>query len=125
VISRFAARSSVGIEDADAPAMKKMLVGILLMIVAITACAPSDIQASDYDQSCAKDDDCVAVSELHTRGSDCIRGCGQTAINKKDKAQFDEDVASEEDRCRGMASPFCDVTGTPACVESRCTIRSP
>ena len=93
------------------------------MLVVLVACAPSDVNASDYDQSCAKDDDCVAVSELHTRGTDCIFSCDTKAINKKDKAQFDEDVADEERDCRGMASPFCDVSGVPKCVQGRCEIK--
>jgi hypothetical protein len=103
--------------------MKKTLAAAAVMLVALVACAPSDVNASDYDQSCAKDDDCVAVSELHTRGTDCIFSCDAKAINAKDKAQFDEDVRDEERHCGAMASPFCDVSGVPRCVQGRCEIK--
>ena len=103
--------------------MKRLAVGLVLLIVGITACSPSNVEASQYDQSCAQDDDCVQVSELQTRGNDCIFGCGGTAINKKDKAQFDEDFAAEERHCRGKAAPFCDLSGVAKCVQSRCVVK--
>lgn len=103
--------------------MKTSLAAVaVVMFVALAACAPSEVLARNYDQSCAKDDDCVQVSELHTKGSSCVVGCEAVAINKKDKAQYDEDRRDEERSCGSMASPFCDVTGTPKCVEARCTV---
>src|SRR5690349_18524357 len=106
-----------------ARAMKRLLVAIALMLVALVACAVKDIKASDYDQSCAKDDDCVSVSELEAKGTDCQMSCTAVAINKKDKAQYDEDLADEQKSCGSMASPFCDVKGTPACVQGRCVMK--
>src|SRR5687767_6397557 len=108
-----------------APAMRpsRSLAAAAVMLVALVACSPSDIEARDYDQSCASDDDCVAVDELLADGTDCSMGCGPQAINKKDKSRYDEDLAEAKGKCGSMASPFCDATGTPACVQSRCEIR--
>ena len=101
----------------------KRLLGFALVLAAVVACSPSDIEASHYDQSCAKDDDCVQVSELQTRGTDCVMGCSAKAINKKDKAQYDEDLADAQYKCGSMAWPFCDVTGSPVCVQGKCEMK--
>ena len=106
--------------------MKKSLAAAAVMLVAIAARSPSDVEASDYDQSCAKDDDCVAVAELHTpgtHGTDCSIGCDDHAINKKEKARYDEDFADSRGRCGSRTSPFCDVTGTPTCVQGTCAMK--
>ena len=98
-------------------------VAVAVMLVTVSACAVKDIEAKDYDQSCAKDDDCAAVSELFADGTDCSMGCGRKAINKKDKARYDEDLADSQKACGSMTSDFCGVDpGVPKCVESRCTM---
>lgn len=84
---------------------------------------PRDIKADDYDQTCGKNDDCVQVSELEASGSDCSTSCEAKAINKKDKAAYDQDLADSRKNCGSEASPFCDVTGSPSCVEGRCVMR--
>jgi hypothetical protein len=103
--------------------MKRLLVAVPLMLIALVACAPTDIKADDYDQSCASSEDCVEVSELETRGTDCSFSCESKAINKKDKAQYDEDLADSEKHCGSKASPFCDSTGAPTCVEGKCVMK--
>lgn len=92
-------------------------------VMTLAACSPTSVEANDYDQSCAKDDDCVAVSELHTHGTDCSMGCDPRAINKKDKAQYDEDLDDERGKCGSMTSAFCDVTGSPTCVKGKCEMK--
>ena len=107
----------------DAAAMKRLSAAcVMLMLVALTACTPKDIHARDYDQSCAVDDDCVAVSELEANGTDCSFACTQVAINKKEKARFDEDLEDSRDNCGSSSAQFCESSGRPACVQSRCTV---
>jgi hypothetical protein len=101
----------------------RLLVAVAVMLVSLMACAVKDIEASDYDQSCASGDDCVAVVELEADGTDCSMGCEAQAINKKEKARYDEDLADARRSCGSMSSPFCDVTGTPACVQGRCEMK--
>jgi hypothetical protein len=94
-----------------------------VLLLTLVACAAKDIEASDYDQTCGRDDDCVAVSELHAEGGDCAMGCGAQAINKKDLATYQEDLDTSRGRCGSMRSPFCEEHGSPACVDGRCTIK--
>ena len=103
--------------------MKTALALVAVMLVTVSACAVQDIEAKDYDQSCAKDDDCVRVSELHAEGTDCSMECAPKAINAKDKAKYDEDLADARKSCGSMASDFCGVGGVPVCVQSRCEIK--
>jgi hypothetical protein len=101
----------------------KIFVAGAVMLVGLVACSPSDVRASDYDQSCAVDTDCVSVSELEADGSDCSMGCTEVAINRKEKSRYDDDLADARGKCGSMRSPFCDSSGTAACVKSRCVIR--
>ena len=102
--------------------LKRPLVAVALMLVTVSACAVQDIEAKDYDQSCAKDDDCVRVSELHAKGTDCSMECTPKAINKRDKAKYDDDLAEAQKSCGSMTSDFCGVGGVPACIQGRCEI---
>jgi hypothetical protein len=77
------------------------------------------IQASNYDQSCSVDTDCVAVAE----GNFCVPGannCLTAAINKSAKSQYLSDVANTNAAfcsapsscavpltCEGSAGPWC------------------
>jgi hypothetical protein len=99
------------------------IVAVVLLVVPVVACLPSEVVASDYDQTCAKDDDCVAVNELHTDGSECSMECNFQAINKKEQTRFDEDLAESLKSCGSRASPFCEMRGKPACVQGRCAIK--
>jgi hypothetical protein len=77
------------------------------------------IQASNYDQSCSVDTDCVAVAE----GDFCVPGannCLTAAINKSAESQYLSDVANTNAAfcsapgscavpltCEGSAGPWC------------------
>jgi hypothetical protein len=49
-------------------------------------CSP--VLASDYDQSCAVDTDCVTVGEVPSCPAFACDGCGTEAINKNVMAQY-------------------------------------
>ena len=103
--------------------MRALLLSITVVLVAPAAGCSDEILASDYDQSCSIDADCVQVIELEADGSDCSTGCTSVAINKKDQARYDEDLADARSKCGGMRSAFCEISGTPICVKGRCEIR--
>ena len=108
----------------DAAAMKKRIaLAAAAMVVPLVACLPNDVEAREYDQTCAKDDDCVAVRELLADGRDCSTGCTNTAINKKEKGAYDQDLADSERHCDSIGKPFCDEGGMAACVEGKCTMK--
>jgi hypothetical protein len=73
------------------------------------------IKASNYDQSCKTDMDCVVINE----GDACIgvSVCGAAAINRSAYAQYQSDIASP--LCRFPAS--CGRTGAgPCCRNGQC-----
>ena len=49
------------------------------------------IKASDYDQSCEQDSDCIGIGEGN--GCDCRVVCQNAAINVADEAKWREDLA--------------------------------
>jgi hypothetical protein len=48
----------------------------------------SVVVASDYDRSCATDDDCVTVGEVPQCPPAACNSCGSAAINKLDSARY-------------------------------------
>jgi hypothetical protein len=77
------------------------------------------IQASSYDQSCQKDDDCVAMAE----GNFCDPGATvcpfSGAINKSAYAQYQADVAKTNAAICGAVSS-CGLSLGPCCQSGTC-----
>lgn len=77
------------------------------------------IQASNYDQSCHTDDDCVAVAE----GNFCVPGATfcpfSGAINKSAYAQYQADVAKTNAAICG-AGGSCGASLGPCCQSGTC-----
>ena len=78
------------------------------------------IQASDYDQTCNVDNDCVGVAE----GDFCSPGagnCPNATINKGAMAQYQADVAKT--RAYSCYAPgSCGSGNGPCCVAGKCQI---
>jgi hypothetical protein len=73
------------------------------------------IKASNYDQSCKTDMDCVVINE----GNACsgISNCGAAAINRSAYAQYQSDIANRP--CASVSS--CGRTGAgPCCRNGQC-----
>ncbi len=76
------------------------------------------IKASNYDQSCASDSDCVAVTE----GDFCVPGanvCPMATINKGALAQYQADVAKTQAAVCG-AFAGCPSLTNPCCRRGMC-----
>lgn len=89
---------------------------MLLGLVIGTACS-NEMDASDYDQDCASDDDCVAVFV----GDVCDCSCDVGAINKRDQGRYDE----EKPECNaGCGGSVCGPCPSPivVCEAARCAI---
>jgi hypothetical protein len=76
-----------------------------------TDAAAQAIQASNYDQSCNIDSDCIAVS-----ANFCFIICPNAAINKSAYAQYRADFARTV--CGGVTS--CGSIGGPCCRSGSC-----
>jgi hypothetical protein len=81
------------------------------------------IQASNYDQSCKTDSDCVAVAE----GNGCYPGafnCPYTAISMGAYAQYKSDIAKTQAALCYVASG-CALLFGPCCIGGTCRYGSP
>ena len=95
-------------------------------MIAVPGCsaqqdATNELSAQDYDQSCASDDDCVAV---YFGNPSC--GCGEPdngAINKSDLGRYQDDYKSRAPVCNETLQ--CDQLNYPAvaiCSAGACTV---
>lgn len=94
-----------------------------------TGASAKRIQASDYDQMCALDSDCVAVGEGEVCQA-CALACPTAAINKKDKSHYTSDVehakwvapsGSTVCRCPALHAPCC--IGGTCHADTQCSER--
>ena len=78
---------------------------------------PLTIRASDYNQSCMVDTDCVLIDE----GSSCCGSCGNAAINKADQAKYQAAATQRHSTCQPMACPaLACVFSAPYCNADKC-----
>lgn len=92
-----------------------------------TAQPPADMKASDYDQSCQSDGDCIGVVEGPVCGS-C--SCSNAAVNSKDYVKFAGERSTRSFQCAlagqptsGNACSPCNTSQTAHCDANRCTYR--
>jgi hypothetical protein len=79
------------------------------------------IQASDYDQSCSTDADCVTEPEGDFCQPNQCTDCAGAVVSVKAQAQYEADLASR------ISTPFicpCPLGPSAVCVHGKCTIGS-
>jgi hypothetical protein len=94
---------------------RRLARALLVLSVAWAGCGDV-ILASDFDQSCVADDDCVTV--VVGEMCDCV--CTMAAINKSDLAEY-EKVATDRP-CNTLCAP-CEANATAVCDAGRCAVR--
>jgi hypothetical protein len=81
--------------------------------------ATQDITASNYDQSCRTDSDCVAIAEGNFCDPGANNGCTNAAINKSALAQYRADLAKTQAAvCYGLSG--CPLEVAPCCRSGVC-----
>jgi hypothetical protein len=96
----------------------------VLVLVLVAACAGLEsVRASEYDQSCSVDADCVLVNELAVENSQCSE-CNVGAVNAKDAPRMRDDVTEMRGECpQDAPSALCQAfDGRAGCVSGRCTV---
>lgn len=83
--------------------------------LAVASCA-HPILASDFDQTCEADSDCVAV--MVGEICDCI--CTVAAINKSDQSDYQAAIGAKA--CGDLCSP-CGELPPAACEAKKCVVR--
>jgi hypothetical protein len=81
------------------------------------------IAASNYDQSCATDRDCVAVAE----GDFCVPGaatCPSAAINSKDLPRYQADVAKTQAALCSALSTCGNLVARGPCCRGTCKMNA-
>ncbi len=81
------------------------------------------IEATNYDQSCAVDSDCISGIQS---GNYCLSidiGCGQETINKQALAQYMADVSKTPLGSGAIpeVESSCFFSGQPCCIARHCT----
>jgi hypothetical protein len=114
-----------------------LLAGPLLLLLACSSASstsgggPTTIKASDYNQTCQSNADCVLVNDGDLCG--CL-ACGSAAINHSAQAQFQADADQRKKSCSGppTACPaiacayavavcnagICGICRTPGCANA-------
>jgi hypothetical protein len=78
------------------------------------------IQASDYDQTCANDSDCIAVGEGNACYP-CVVQCPTAAISASAKKQYDAAIAKTTGaKQAGTTTCHCPAGFTPCCIGGKC-----
>ena len=98
--------------------MKGALVSVFVLVAALktsastSACGgKSCLPASDYDQSCTQDSDCVGIAEGQLCEQGCI-GCANAAINVRDQAKYQSAVSGFSGTCSCPGVPIACNAGT-------------
>jgi hypothetical protein len=88
-----------------------------LAVLALAACAAdTTIALTEFDTTCAKDQDCVNVQV----GDICGCDCGNAAINTKDLAAYQAELANKGMHCNTKVFCDCAVPASPVCTQGRC-----
>lgn len=76
------------------------------------------IHASDYDQSCTKDSDCVPFFD----GDICPCACPNAAISKQDEARARADEQRAAERCTVKVACGACASDAVQCTNNQCAI---
>lgn len=80
------------------------------------------IRASDYDQSCNKDADCIETFEGTIQSGQCH--CPNAAINQKASDRYQADFYAKRPTGFFLYQCDCSCFGTPSCLAGVCTLRA-
>jgi hypothetical protein len=78
------------------------------------------IRASDYDQSCTSNAECVGVGEGDTCGPPCAITCPTTAINVSELTHYHSDLTAARWLYDGTCN--CPAAYGTCCQDGRCTV---
>jgi hypothetical protein len=95
--------------------------GLLLLGLCSAGCSDTtavvNISASDYNQSCSKNSDCMLIDE----GSSCCAGCGNAAINVSDAAKYNAAAAQRQATCKAQLCPeIACIFSLAVCSAGKC-----
>jgi len=99
--------------------MNRLTLAISLALLALAACADTTVKASDYNQKCATDNECVDV--FFGDACDACH-CSNDAINVSDLPRYQKDL-DDATTCR--EGPVCAadcIVRRPVCQAGTCVL---
>src|SRR5688572_30459245 len=96
--------------------MRMALVGVALVAALplwVLACGDTNVDVTEYDQSCEVGEDCIAVVD----GDPCC-GCPNAAVNKSEATRYQEAVGE----CSELCEIECGQAVIVSCQEGKCAL---
>ena len=101
------------------------LVLVFVLAAGGLACT-TGVRASDVEQACTKDTECVVVEELEQIGARCTVPCQKAAIHRMALDRYNRELARERRDCRTITHLLCDPEEFVAeCHFGRCVAVTP
>ena len=91
---------------------------VLVIAVALVACASTTMSAQGYDATCSVDGDCVAVFE----GDVCGCSCNTAALRRPAAAQYSKDSAEKAASCGSRLECVACPSSAVACLSGTCKV---
>ena len=100
-------------------------VTVVLVVVASAACT-TGVRASDVEQACREDAECVVVEELEQVGARCTVPCQKASIHRQVIDKYNRELAREHHDCVTLMRLACDPEEFVAkCRLGRCIAVTP
>ena len=99
---------------------------VALVLAATTVCCTTGVRASDVEQGCTSDAECVVVEELEQVGTRCTVPCQKASIHRRVMDQYNRELARERRDCVTVTRLACDPQEFVAeCQHGRCVAITP
>jgi len=94
---------------------------IVLLVATSALCCITGVRASDVEQACRKDAECVVVEELEQIDGRCTVPCHKAAIHRRALERYNAELALERGDCRTITHLVCDPEQfVPQCKFGKC-----
>jgi len=101
-------------------------VAAALVLAASAVCCTTGVRASDVEQACSQDAECVIVEELEQVGTRCTVPCQKASIHRRVIEQYNRELARERRDCDYVTRLVCDPQELVAeCRLGRCLAVAP
>ena len=98
----------------------------VLVVVTSAAACTTGVRASDVEQACTEDTECVVVEELEQVGARCTVPCQKASIHRQVIDKYNRELARERHDCVTLMRLACDPQEFVAqCQSGRCIAVTP
>ncbi len=99
---------------------------VLVVVASAAAACTTGVRASDVEQACREDAECVVVEELEQVGARCTVPCQKASIHRQVIDKYNRELARERQDCVTVMRLACDPEEFVAeCRLGRCIAVTP